>query len=92
MDRRAGSRGLCQCGGRLRRARASDGDETLDPAARKQLVWDMQIKYATYAIGAAGVGIIAFILLSKSNQGKKKYAQDLKKLDRLDPNEGMPLT
>ena len=55
------------------------------------MVWDMQIKYATYAIGAAGMGILAFWVLSKSNQGKKKYAQDLKKIDRLDPDEGMPM-
>jgi len=72
-------------------SQAEDSDEPTDAASRKQMVWDMQIKYATYAIGAAGVGILAFWVLSKSNQGKKKHAADLKKLERLDPNEGMPI-
>jgi hypothetical protein len=60
-------------------------------AQTRQEVRETQIKYASYICTGIVLAAIAYWLLSSTNQKKKKYADDLKKKDRLDPNEGMPI-
>jgi hypothetical protein len=71
-------------------ARADAAKEQEDET-RKQQVWDMQIKYASYGCAVLVCAGIVCWVLSNTNQRKKKYIEDLKKQERLDPNEGMPL-
>jgi hypothetical protein len=58
----------------------------------RQDVRAMQIKYVSYGCTGVIFAAIAYWVLNSANQRKKKYAEDLKKQERLDQNEGMPLT
>jgi type VI protein secretion system component VasK len=70
---------------------AIDPEKEAADGNMKQEVWDAQVKYATYGGIVVACGVIVYWLLSKANQREKKTLLELKKRDRLDPNEGMPI-
>jgi hypothetical protein len=70
---------------------AANPAKEAEEEATKQEVREMQIKYASYGCTGVLFAAIAYWVLNSTNQRKKKYVEDLKKQEHLDPNEGMPL-
>lgn len=70
---------------------AVDPEKEASEADMKQEVWDTQVKYATYGGLVVVAGVIAYWLLTKANQREKNTLLELKKQERLDANEGMPI-